>query len=84
MRSHDLIRLLDEPGPEGGAPLLQISFLDLPRRYKRRRAGSEKSRRAAGQATKILRIRPFWRPGHRTPGDRINQLGETEVPNAAR
>jgi len=45
--------------------------------------GAEKSRRAAGQAAKILRIRPFWRPGPRIPGDRATQLGETEVPNAA-
>ena len=83
MRSHDLIRLLDEPGPERWAPLLQISFLDLPRKHELRRAGSRKSRRAAAQSGEILRIRPFWRPGHRIPGDRVTQLGETEVPNAA-
>ncbi len=47
MRSHDLIRLLDEPGPEHWARPLQISFLDLPQRHERRRAGSGKSRSAA-------------------------------------
>jgi hypothetical protein len=46
VRSHDLIRLLDEPGPERWARPLQISFLDLPRRHERRRGGSGKSRRA--------------------------------------
>jgi len=47
VRSHDLIRLLDEPGPEHWAPALQISFVGLPRRHKRWRAGSGKLRRAA-------------------------------------
>ena len=81
MRSHDLIRLLDEPGPEHWARPLQISFLDLPQRHERRRAGSGKSRSAAAQAARVSRMRRFSRPGHRFPGGRIAQLGETEVPN---
>ena len=38
---------------------LQISFLEAPRKHELRRAGSGKSRRAAAQSAKILRIRPF-------------------------
>ncbi|MER2513694.1 MAG: hypothetical protein ABTQ25_14960 [Nitrosomonas ureae] len=83
MRSHDLIRLLDEPGPERWARPLQISFLDLPQRHERRRAGSGKSRSAAAQAAKVSRMRRFLRSGCGIPGGRIAQLGETEVPNAA-
>lgn len=51
MRSHDLIRLLDEPGPERWAPPLQISFLDLPRKHELRRAVSRKPRHAVAQST---------------------------------
>jgi len=83
VRSHDLIRLLDEPGPERWARPLQIAFLDLPQRHERRSAGSWKSRRAAAQAAKVSRIRRFLRPGCGIPGGRVTQPGETEVPNTA-
>jgi len=84
VRSHDLIRLLDEPGRERWTPPLQISFLELPRKHELRRAGSEKSWRAAAQSAKIMRICPLLRPGDRIAGERVTQLGETEVPNAYR
>lgn len=66
-----------------GAPL-QISFLDLLRKHEFRRAGSGKPRRAAAQAAKIVRIWRFLRPVCPIAGGRLTQLGETEVPNAAR
>lgn len=83
MRSHDLIRLLDEPGPERWAALLEISFVDLPRKHELRRAGSRKPRCAAAQSANFARTRRFLRPDPRIPGGRVTQLGETEVPTAA-
>jgi hypothetical protein len=53
------IRLLDEPGPERWSASLQILFLELPRKHECRRAGSRKSRCAAAQRAKMLRIRGF-------------------------
>ena len=82
MRSHDLIRLLDEPGSEGWAPPLQISFWELPRKHELRETVSRKPRHAVAQSANIARTRRFLRAGARTPGSRVTQLGETEVPNA--
>jgi hypothetical protein len=64
VRSHDLIRLLDEPGPERWGRPLQISFLDLPRKYGFRGGGRRNSRSAAALAATVSRIRGFVRPGH--------------------
>jgi hypothetical protein len=83
VRSHDLIRLLDEPGPERWAPPLQISFLDLPRKHEFREAVSGKPRHAVAQSANSAHTLRFLRAGGRTPGGRVTQLGETEVPNAA-
>jgi hypothetical protein len=82
VRSHDLIRLLDEPGPESGAPLCKYLFWIDPIGMNAVWGGSGKSRRAAGCAAPISRKRPISRPGHRFPGGRITQPGETEVPSA--
>lgn len=38
MRSHDLIRLLNEPGSEHWAAPLEICFLDLLRKHEFRKA----------------------------------------------
>ncbi len=82
MRSHDLIRLLDEPGPERGAPLCKYLFWIDPIGMNAVRGGSGKSRRAAACAAPISRKRPISHPGHRFPGGRMTQPGETEVPSA--
>ncbi len=82
MRSHDLIRLLDEPGPERGARPCRYPFWIDPIGMNAGGAGAESFGALAHARQPISRKRPFSRPGHRFPGGRMTQPGETEVPSA--
>jgi hypothetical protein len=75
--------LLDEHGPERGAPLRKYLFWIDP-------AGVHADGAHAGSLAALPHARcrspeksPFSRPDHRFPGGRIAQLGETEGPSAA-
>jgi hypothetical protein len=58
VRSHDLNRLLDEPGPEARASLANIFFGFTPEAWIREQEVPD----AAAQAAKVWRIRRFLRP----------------------
>ena len=83
MRSHDLIRLLDEPGPERGAPPCKYLFWIDPIGMNAGGAGAGSFGAPPHARRGSPEDGPFLRPGHRFPGGRMTQLGETEVPRAA-
>jgi hypothetical protein len=83
VRSHDLIRLLDEPGPERGAPLCKYLFWIDP-------IGMNAGGAGAGSLAALphARRRSPENGRFRVPATAFRaaaslSLGETEVPSAA-
>jgi hypothetical protein len=84
VRSHDLIRLLDEPGPERGAPPCKYLFWIDPIGMNSGGARGGNFAPLPDARRRSPKYSPFSRSGRRFPGGRITQLAETELPNKAK